>query len=81
MIELLRINMQNCNILKCKKLCCPHATGPMSDQAGQRPAENIIPFIVRLDMSPQKRLPIGSVDVNFLAKQSPASVILWNLPK
>lgn len=74
MIEILRKDMKKCNISKCRKYCSPHATGPMSNQAGQRSVQNTIALLVRLDMSLQIRLPIGSMD------KSLVSMTIWDLP-
>ena len=52
---------------------------PRQIKQGQRPEENTVPFNVRLDLAPLIRLPIGSVDVCFLAKKSSVSVTLWDL--
>ena len=55
----------------CRKSYGPHATDPTSDQTGLMPTENTISLNVKLDMMvPLIKLPIGLVDVGFLAKRN-----------
>ena len=54
--------------------------GPTSNQVEHRSAKNVTLLIIKLDLSAQRRLQVGSMDVSFLAKKPLVMDVSHSIP-